>query len=331
MRNKNTAQPPIGGHARLARVALGVLLTAAIIVAGLVVFTPKPDEARGPAVTVAVPKPVVPQPRAQPAPAQAPPVSPQAAPVPQVAAVPPPPKPAWQRNAVPVAVTGQPMIAVVIDDMGLDRKRSQRTVELPGPLTLAYLAYADDLSSQTSAARAAGHELLVHVPMEPGSATTDPGQNALLTELSSEELARRITWNLSQFSGFVGVNNHMGSKATADRELMGTLMAALKARGMLFLDSRTSGKTVAQDVALNTGIPGLRRDVFLDHDPSPVAVRAALLDVEKIAARQGFAIAIGHPKDATINALSEWLPDVQSRGFVLVPVSAIALQTQAGG
>jgi len=330
-RKKKAAPPPTGGHARLARVALGVLLTAAVIVAGLVVFTPKPDAPRSTAATVAVPKPAAPQPQAQPAPAQMPPVSPQTAPAPQVAAVPPAPKPAWQRNAVPVAVTGQPMIAVVIDDMGLDRKRSQRTVDLPGPLTLAYLAYAGDLATQTGAARAAGHELLVHVPMEPGSATTDPGQNALLTALSPEEVARRIAWNLSQFSGFVGINNHMGSKATADREMMGTVMAALKARGMLFLDSRTSGETVAQDVALKSGIPGLRRDVFLDHDPSPIAVRAALLDVEKVAERQGFAIAIGHPKDATINALSEWLPDVQSRGFVLVPVSAIALQTQAGG
>ncbi len=253
---KKAVPPPTGGHARLARVALGVLLTAAVIVAGLVVFTPKPDAPRSTAATVAVPKPAAPQPQAQPAPAQMPPVSPQAAPAPQVAAVPPAPKPAWQRNAVPVAVTGQPMIAVVIDDMGLDRKRSQRTVDLPGPLTLAYLAYAGDLATQTGAARAAGHESLVHVPMEPGSATTDPGQNALLTALSPEELARRIAWNLSQFSGSVGINNHMGSKATADREMMGTVMAALKARGMLFLDSRTSGETVAQDVALKSGIPG---------------------------------------------------------------------------
>lgn len=325
-RKKKQARPPAGGHARLAKVALGVLLTAAVIVAGLVVFAPKPDKSPAPVATVAVPQPAAPQSQPRPAPTQKIVPPPQIEPAPQIAAVPPAPKPAWQRNAVPVALTGQPMIAVVIDDMGLDRARSQRTVDLPGPLTLAYLAYAGDLTSQTGAARAAGHELLVHVPMEPSSATTDPGRNALMTSLPPEELMQRIEWNLSQFSGFVGINNHMGSKATADREMMSAVMAALKARGMLFLDSRTSGETVAQDVALKTGIPGLRRDVFLDHDPSPIAVRAALLDVEKVAERQGFAIAIGHPKDATINALSEWLPDVQSRGFLLVPVSAIALQ-----
>lgn len=326
-KRKKKPLPPTTGHARLARVALGVLLTAAVIVAALVVFMPKPEKAPAPVATVAVPKPAPPQNEPKPAPALTPPPMPRAAPAPQIAAAPAPPRPAWQRNAVPVAVTGQPMIAVVIDDMGLDRSRSQRTVELPGPLTLAYLAYADDLASQTGAARAAGHELLVHVPMEPGSATTDPGRNALMTSLTPDELARRIEWNLSQFPGFVGINNHMGSKATQDRDMMHAVMVALKARGMLFLDSRTSGETVAQEVAEKTGIPALRRDVFLDHDPSPIAVRAALLDVERVAQRQGYAIAIGHPKDTTIGALSEWLPDVQSRGFVLVPVSAIAAKT----
>jgi polysaccharide deacetylase 2 family uncharacterized protein YibQ len=195
-------------------------------------------------------------------------------------------------------------------------------------LTLAYLAYADDLLKQTGAARLVGHELLVHVPMEPGSASTDPGPNAVLTTLTPEELTRRIEWNLSQFSGFVGINNHMGSKATSDRTVMAEVMAALKQRGMLFLDSRTAGTTIAESEAVKAGIPALRRDVFLDHDPSPIAVRAALLQVEKVAQRQGFAIAIGHPKDATIGALSEWLPDVRARGFAIVPVSTIALHVE---
>ena len=217
------------------------------------------------------------------------------------------------------------MIAIVIDDMGLDRARSRQTVALNGPLTLAYLAYAGDLAAQTNAARSAGHELLVHVPMEPGSATTDPGPHALLTGLAPDEFARRIDWNLSQFAGYVGINNHMGSKATSDRVTMRAVMAELRERGLLFLDSRTSSKTVAQEEAVKAGIPALRRDVFIDHDPSPIAVRAALLDLENVAYQQGYAIAIGHPRDATIGALSEWLPDVHSRGFAIVPVSAIAL------
>ncbi len=329
---KRAAPSKASGHGRLAKVALGVLVLAALVVAGLIVFAPATDKPVPRVATVAVP----PAPRP---PAVVPPVVPQPGPAPDVdipsafpplpemAALPDLPPPTWIRNAVKSLVSpGQPMIAVVIDDMGLDRARAQQTVDLPGPLTLAYLAYADDLAGQTRSARAAGHELLVHVPMEPGSASTDPGPNALLTTLTPVELARRVDWNLSQFSGFVGINNHMGSKATSDRPSMDVVMAALKQRGLLFLDSRTSGATVAQDVARDAGIPALRRDVFLDHDPSPLAVRAALLQVEKVAQEQGFAIAIGHPKDATIAALSEWLPDVQARGFAIVPVSAIARQ-----
>jgi len=335
-KRKRTKAAPVAssGHARLAKVAMGVLVLVALLVAGLIVFSPSKDQTTPTVAKVAVP-PVVPAPPPEPqVEAQQAPAGESAPPVPlptlpYVAYVPDLPKPPWLQNAVQTSVApGQPMIAVVIDDMGLDRARSQRTVDLPGPLTLAYLAYADDLLKQTGAARLVGHELLVHVPMEPGSASTDPGPNAVLTTLTPEELTRRIEWNLSQFSGFVGINNHMGSKATSDRTVMAEVMAALKQRGMLFLDSRTAGTTIAESEAVKAGIPALRRDVFLDHDPSPIAVRAALLQVEKVAQRQGFAIAIGHPKDATIGALSEWLPDVRARGFAIVPVSTIALHVE---
>lgn len=244
--------------------------------------------------------------------------------------MPPVSKPTWQRHAMPSNVApDQPMIAVVIDDMGLDRGRSQKIADLPAPLTLAYLAYANDLAKQTSAAREAGHELMAHVPMEPGN-SLDPGPNALLTDLTEAEFGRRIDWNLSQFDKFVGVNNHMGSKATSNRAAMSAVMTKLKDRGLLFLDSRTSGATVAHAEAARQGIPALRRDVFIDHDPSEIAVRAALLEIEEVARSKGYAIAIGHPKDTTIAALAEWLPDVRARGFALVPVSAVALRLGAG-
>ena len=327
--SKRRTPAKASGQSRLAGVALIALSVALLSVGALVVFAPEAERPWQQAATAALP-PSVPEVMAPVIPkARAPQASPTATPTPvapEVAAVPPRP-PAWLNNAVAVKVApGQPMIAVVIDDMGLDRGRAAKTVALPGPLTLAYLAYANDLAGQTKSARAAGHELLVHVPMEPGSATTDPGPNALLTTLSAEELARRIEWNLSQFSGFVGINNHMGSKATSDRGAMTAVMAALSRRELLFLDSRTSGETVAHDVAQEAGIPALMRDVFIDHDPSPIAVRAALLQVEQVARRQGHAIAIGHPKDATIAALAEWLPDVLARGFAVVPVSAIAVK-----
>ena len=311
-------------HILLAKLALGVLALAVIAVAALVVVVPKANPPVPSVVDILITQ----------APAEPSKVSESASPVlpprfqPEIATVPVPPLiPLWQKNAVQMGTpTSQPMIAIVIDDMGLDRVRSRQTVELPGPLTFAYLAYAGDLATQTRSAREAGHELLVHVPMEPKSGTTDPGPNALLTGLETAELERRIAWNLSQFDGYIGINNHMGSKVTSDRSSMQALMEELAQRELLFLDSRTSAETVAFAEASKAGIPALRRDVFIDHDPSPVAVRASLLEVENLARRQGYAIAIGHPKDSTISALSEWLPDVLSRGFSIVPVSVIALK-----
>lgn len=308
-------------------VTAGALTVAVLSLVVILMFGPGARDTPAPRVaTTQLPAPAAPtQPQRQLS--ASPPVQ---SPPPQIAAVPPPaPVKAWRQNAMPVSVApGQPMIAVVIDDMGLDRGRSEQTIALPAPLTLAYLAYASGLDAQTRAARAAGHELLVHVPMEPGPGA-NPGPKALLTGLTPDEMNRRITWNLTQFTGFVGINNHMGSKATADRPSMAAVMSKLRDRGLLFLDSRTSGATVAYEEAERQGIPALRRDVFLDHDPSPIAVRAALDQVEEVARRQGHAIAIGHPKDATIDALAEWLPDARARGFALVPVSAVAMRLAA--
>lgn len=239
---------------------------------------------------------------------------------------------AWLKNAVAAAVPdGRPMIAVVIDDVGLDRARSRRAMALPAPVTIALMAYADDGRAQAARARRAGHELLVHIPMEPGDPNEDPGPNALLSGLTPAEFARRLEWNLSQFAGYVGVNNHMGSKLTGDPAALEPVMAALKRRGLMFLDSRTSADTHGMAVARRFGVPSVERNVFLDHDTSPIAVRAALVRVEDLAQKNGFAIAIGHPKDVTLEALEEWLPDVKTRGFAVVPLTAIVRHTAGEG
>lgn len=239
---------------------------------------------------------------------------------------------AWLKNAVAAAAPdGRPMIAVVIDDVGLDRPRSRRAMALPAPVTIALMAYAEDARAQAAIAHGAGHELLVHIPMEPGDPNEDPGPNALLSGLPAAEFERRIEWGLSQFAGYVGVNNHMGSKLTSDPAALAPVMAALKRRGLMFLDSRTTGDTHGIEVARRFGVPSVERDVFLDHDISPIAVRAALVRVEDLAQKNGFAIAIGHPKDVTLDALEEWLPDVKKRGFAVVPLTAITRHVVAGG
>jgi len=248
------------------------------------------------------------------------------APIPQVTS---PPiieetPPDWLRFAAKSPVTVDlPMVALVIDDLGIDRRRSEKVLALPTPLTLAFLPYARKLEDITTRARSVGHELMVHVSMEPSSEAADPGPNVLKTGMVPEELKERIDWALSQFKGYVGINNHMGSRFTADIDGMTVVMAELKQRGLLFLDSRTAGGTVGGRLASEAGVPFAERNVFLDNINEEAAVEEQLGQLERTARKNGWAIGIGHPKDATIAVLSRWIPKMEERGVVLAPLTAI--------
>ncbi len=237
--------------------------------------------------------------------------------------------PAWRVHAVAAPpIDGQAMIAVIIDDMGLDRRRSRHAATLPAPLTLAYLPHARDLAGQTRAARARGHELLVHVPME-GNAPS--GVNTLRPRHTAEELLRRLDWSLGRFEGFVGVNNHMGSRFTANPKALRVVLGALERRGLLFVDSRTTPDSAARSLARATGVAFASRDVVLDHNRGKEAVEARLAELERIAGRRGRAVAIGHPHQITIEVLRAWIPEARRRGFVLVPISTIVGRTRTLG
>ncbi|WP_231849033.1 divergent polysaccharide deacetylase family protein [Paramagnetospirillum magneticum] len=237
----------------------------------------------------------------------------------------------WLRNALPVPKTGgKPVIAIIIDDLGVDRRRSERMAQLKGPLTLSYMTYAEDVAHQSHDARARGHELMVHVPMQPQSASYDPGAEVLEVGLSSDEIRRRLDWGLSRFDGYVGINNHMGSRFTSDPAGMRVVMAELRRRGLAFIDSVTSERTVGAETARHYGVPFAARHVFLDNDQGVAHVRAQLAKTEAYARKHGAAIAIGHPHDGTIEALAGWLPGLEGRGFALVPVSTIIRMGNGG-
>lgn len=261
---------------------------------------------------------------------------------PQVAVAPPkttaepktPGEPAWQRfRATHTAKPGQPMIAIVLDDLGPNKQRSRNAIELTGPLTLAFLPYAKDLPAMTAEARERGHELLIHMPMEPKDlAGNNPGENALLTSLSDAEIQRRLDWAMQRFPAYVGLNNHMGSAFTADRRKMDLVMQRLAGKGALFLDSVTSGASKGAVAARAAGIPSAKRDIFLDHGgDDPGLVLQQLAKVEAVAKRQGYAVAIGHPHDGTVTALELWIPDALARGFALVPISALVEAPEVPG
>jgi polysaccharide deacetylase 2 family uncharacterized protein YibQ len=241
--------------------------------------------------------------------------------------------PPWKRYALASAPTQGPRVAVVIDDLGPDRKRTGQVRDLKGPLTMAYLAYTDDLASQMRSGRKAGHEIIMHMPMEPLNGDVNPGRDALKVGLSDEEILARLRRNLDRGAEFVGINNHMGSRFTADRRGMSLVMGELRKRGLLWLDSVTSPKTVGLALATAAGVPRAGRSVFLDNVPDTKAVMAQLAKLEAAARENGSAIGIGHPKDATISALRAWLPTLARKGITLVPLTALTEtgnQTLAG-
>lgn len=215
------------------------------------------------------------------------------------------------------------MIAVIIDDMGLDRRRTAKAMDLVGPLTLSFLTYARNLRAQTAVARSAGHELMIHLPMEAEDSSAYAGPKVIKRDLSDDEARRRLDWALSRFEGYVGINNHMGSRYTAHRPGMILVLSEIKRRGLLFIDSRTSSKSVAPAIAQSLAVPFAQRHVFLDDNPEADNVARQLKTLENIAKQQGYAIAIGHPYDTTLSELKKWLPTLPSHGFILVPVSAI--------
>ena len=232
--------------------------------------------------------------------------------------------PMWLTNAVAApAAEGRPMIALVIDDLGLSQARVRRTIALPGPLTLAFLPYGHNLRKLAQEGRSAGHELIIHVNMEPKDLDVDPGPKALLTSLNGDEVRKRLAWALAQFDGYIGISNHMGSRFTEWPDGMEVVVRTLKRRGLVFFDSVTSTKTVGPALARAHGTAYASRDIFLDHDRDAASVARQLAQTERLARRRGYAIAIGHPHDVTYAALKKWLPDVVKRGFVMVPLSTI--------
>jgi uncharacterized protein len=249
---------------------------------------------------------------------------------PQVATIAPPPinagaDAAWLKNAVAFSVPqGRPLIAVVLDDVGVARSHAELAIDLPGVITLSFMTYADGVADMAARARAKGHELLLHVPMEPLGHEIDAGPNVLTVGASEAELLKRLSWGLDRFPGYIGINNHMGSRFTQDERGMQVVLAELKRRNLLFLDSRTIGNTVGDKLSVRMGVPHVMRDVFLDNEMDEAAVIKQLMQAERVAASKGQAIAIGHPHPATIAAIRAWMPKAEARGFVIVPLSAVA-------
>lgn len=222
----------------------------------------------------------------------------------------------------------KPLIAVVIDDMGINRKRTLDIISLKAPLTSSFLTYGQTLDKFAANAESAGHEIMIHAPMEP-KVKADLAPDTLMTDMSEEQIEKRFEDMLAKFNNIKvsGINNHMGSKFTEDKERLGYVMKILKQRGMFFLDSKTTAKSKGKELAEVDGVDYAARDVFLDNENDYAYIMRQLEKTEKIARKKGFAVAIGHPKSQTYLALKDWLKTLPDKGVKLVHVSEIVAAT----
>lgn len=214
-------------------------------------------------------------------------------------------------------------IAIVIDDIGMNIKHSNIAIDLPPEVSLAILPYAETASEMAERAREKGHQILIHTPMEALDSNVDLGPMALRNNMDFAAFDQEFEKMAQAFDGYIGVNNHMGSSLTQNPEAMGYLMDQLKKRNLFFLDSVTINTTVAAGMAQTYDIPYAKRDVFIDHEETPLFVYKALNKIEKTAKRKGYAVAIGHPKEVTMTALKKWIPTLEKKGFKLVPISEV--------
>jgi uncharacterized protein len=220
------------------------------------------------------------------------------------------------------AVDNTPAIAIVIDDLGNDAARANAAIALPANVTLSFLPYPKRTLELSRRAHSAGHEVIVHLPMQP-TGNENPGEGALKVGLPSDELQQRLGWSLARVSEYDGVNNHMGSRFTTSRADLLPVMRELKARGLFFLDSRTTEKTQVERVAREVGVMTGSRDIFIDDDKSAVAIARQLALIEDFARKNGNVIAIGHPYPETLKALSTWTRTIKERGFRLAPLREV--------
>lgn len=227
-----------------------------------------------------------------------------------------------ERFAPPELIAAGPRIIVVFDDMGLDEAAFEEIMRLPGPVTLSFLPYAKNVQPLADEARERGDAVMLHLPMEPAGAA-DPGPHALKTGMSASSLLGELQWNLDRFDGYIAVNNHMGSALTRDEASMKTILSVLNEKGVFFLDSLTTGDSVAAEAGRDVGERVYVRDVFLDPDMGRETVMKQLALAERIARETGFVVAICHPRRDTLDIVGPWLASAPARGFKLDTIAAL--------
>lgn len=228
-----------------------------------------------------------------------------------------------QTKLSPIPGLRLPLVAIIIDDVGYNRRLAAQFLDLDAPLTLSMLPYGPFNKKILSQAQAKGMEIMLHLPMEPFEyPKVNPGPGALLSAMTPDEFILQLTEDIDRLPGIVGVNNHMGSRVSTSPERMRQIFSILKSRNLFYIDSRTTAETVAKSSAQLLQLPFAERDIFIDHLDDPAFIHSQLEGLIKRAKTQGYAIGIAHPHPATVNQLKAFMPRLKTE-VTLVPASAL--------
>jgi len=223
----------------------------------------------------------------------------------------------------PMPTAKLPWVALIIDDLGYDKKIAEKFLKLNTNLTFSILPHSPFQKKIARLATSKGLEIMLHMPMEPVEyPEVNPGPGTLLSSMTPDELIRQLKENLDTMPGVRGINNHMGSKLTAESAQMYQIFSVLKQRGLFFIDSRTTSDSLCKPSARLFQVPFAQRDVFIDHYQKPDFIRKQIKELIRIARLSGAAVGILHPHSTTYRILQEMLPDLQNQ-VRLVPASQI--------
>lgn len=222
----------------------------------------------------------------------------------------------------------QPVISIIIDDIGYRHVDDRQAMTLPGPVAYAIMPHSPHALEMSKLAGQAGKDIILHMPMEAVEEDKNRflGPGALRHDMDETQFISTLIYNLRAVPNIIGVNNHMGSLISADQERMGWLMAYLDVRNIFYLDSMTTGASVAAQAARKENVPYMRRDVFLDNSTRPEDIDNQFDELITIAKRKGSAIAIGHPHPQTISALAEKLEKLDEYGVRLIGIKDMVLR-----
>lgn len=221
-----------------------------------------------------------------------------------------------------------PRIALIVSGLGVSASATADAIaKLPGPVTLGFVPYGTDIAGLAVRARAAGHELLLQVPMEPFEyPDNDPGPQTLLTSLTPEQNIDRLHWVMSRFQGYVGLANTMGARFTASEPSFAPILHEIAKRGLIYVDDGSNPRSVAGRIAGANNSPFARADITIDAVPTPAEIDHALDRLEMAARERNVAVGIASALPVSINHIAKWAKAAAGRGLLLVPITAVAMK-----